>query len=138
MSLNPFNGRQRRVRCAVSDRRRQGGMTFIGAMFVLGMVGLIGYAGLRLVPLYLNYMKVSRSLEAAAGEFKSDSVDLGAIRRSLEKHWQIEDISGVDSKEVEILKDDGVVSLHVVYDDTAPFIAPVSLTMHFDKSVKVQ
>jgi hypothetical protein len=56
----------------------------------------------------------------------------------LEKHWQIEDISVVDSKDVEILKNDGVTSLHIVYDHSVPYISDVSLTVHFDKTVKVQ
>jgi hypothetical protein len=113
-------------------------MTFMGIVFILIMVGLIGYAGLRLVPLYLNYMKVSRSMDAAASEFKSDNPDPGAVRRSLDKHWQIEDISGVEAKEVEIVKDDSGVALHLAYDDTAPYISNVSLQVHFDKTVKVQ
>jgi hypothetical protein len=56
----------------------------------------------------------------------------------LEKHWQIEDISSVDSKDVEIVKNEGGVSLHVAYDDLAPYISNVSLAVHFDKTVKVQ
>jgi hypothetical protein len=119
-------------------RQYQRGMTFVGAMCILAMVGVIAYAGLRLVPLYLNYMKVARSLDATAGEFKTDNPDQGGIRRSLEKHWQIEDISSVDAKEVEILKDEGGLSLHVAYDDVAPYIDNVSLAVHFDKTVKVQ
>jgi hypothetical protein len=118
--------------------RRQRGMTFIGLACILGLVGLIGYAGIRLVPVYLNYMKVARSMDATASEMKSENPDPGAIRRSLEKHWQIEDISSVDSKDVEIVKDEGGVSLHVAYDDLAPYMSNVSLSVHFDKSVKVQ
>ena len=118
--------------------RRQRGMTFIGLLCILALLGLIGYAGLRLVPLYLNYMKVARSIEATATELKSDNPDPGAIRRSLEKHWQIEDISSVEAKEVEIVKNEGGVSLHVSYDDAAPYIQNVSLSVHFDKTVKVQ
>jgi len=113
-------------------------MTFIGLLCILALVGLIGYAGLRLVPLYLNYMKVARSMDATAAELKSDNPDPGAIRRSLEKHWQIEDISSVEAKEVEIVKNEGGVSLHVSYDDAAPYIDNVSLSVHFDKTVKVQ
>jgi hypothetical protein len=30
------------------------------------------------------------------------------------------------------------VQMHVVYDDVVPYIANVSLTVHFDKTVKVQ
>jgi len=140
MRLNPFDGRQQftQTRRPVGPRRHQGGMTFIGVLCILGLVGLIGYAGLRLMPLYLNYMKVARSMEATAGEFKGENVDPGAVRHTLDKHWQIEDISGVEAKEVEILKDDGVVSMHVAYDDAAPYIANVSLSVHFDKTVKVQ
>lgn len=122
----------------LARRDRQGGMTFIGLLCVLGMVGLILYAGVRLTPLYLNYLKVSRSMEAAAGEFKSENPDPGAVHRSLEKHWQIEDISGVDAKDVEVTKDESGMALHVAYEDSAPYIANVFLSVHFDKTVKVQ
>src|SRR5450631_152197 len=109
MHQNQFKGRQQfvRPRHPLGMRRRQGGMTFIGVLCLLGLVGVIAYAGLRLVPLYLNYMKVARSMEATAAEFKSDNADPGAIRHALDKHWQIEDISGVEAKEVEVVKDDG-------------------------------
>ena len=117
---------------------RQRGMTFIGLLCILGLVGLIGYAGLRLVPLYLNYMKVARTLDAAATEAKSDNPDPATLRRSLERHWEIEDITGVDYKDVEVVKDEHGISLHVAYDDSAPYVANVSLLVHFDKTVKVQ
>lgn len=119
-------------------RKRQRGMTMIGMLFVLAMLGTIVYAGIRILPLYLNYMKVARSMEATASEFKGDSVDQAALRRTLEKHWQIEDIDSVDAKDVEVSKDDGVTTLHVAYDDSAPYIANISLTVHFDKTSKVQ
>ncbi|HMK85051.1 MAG TPA: DUF4845 domain-containing protein, partial [Steroidobacteraceae bacterium] len=75
---------------------------------------------------------------AAAGEAKGENPDPGAIRHLLERHWQIESIDGVDFKEVEISKDEGGVVMHVAYDDSAPYIANVSLLVHFDKTVKVQ
>ena len=31
-----------------------------------------------------------------------------------------------------------VVTMHVAYDDSVPYIANVSLSVHFDKTVKVQ
>ena len=118
--------------------KRQQGMTMIGVLFVLALIGVIGYAGMRILPLYLNYMKVARSMEATAAEFKGDSVDQAALRRTLEKHWQIEDIDSVAAKDVEITKDEGATTMHVAYDDSAPYIANVSLTVHFDKTAKVQ
>ncbi len=119
-------------------RQRQQGMTLIGMLCVLGLIGVIVYAGIRLSTVYLNYMKVARSMEATAAEFKSENPDIVGMRRSLDRHWQIEDVSAVDSKEVEIVKDEGSVSMHVAYDDSVPYIANVSLMVHFDKTVKVQ
>jgi Domain of unknown function (DUF4845) len=120
-------------------QRRQQGMTFIGMLCILAMAGVIVYAGVRLVPVYLNYMNIVKTLETTASEFKGENADPGAMRNSLERHWEITTISAVDYKDVEITKDeDGGVSLHVVYDDSEPYLGNVSLAVHFDKTVKVR
>ena len=119
-------------------RQPQQGMTFIGLLCILALVGTIGYAGVRLVPVYINYMKLARTMESAATEFKGESADLGGVRKSLDRHWAIEDITAVDQKDIEITRDDGGLQLHVAYDDTVPYIANISLSVHFDKTVKVQ
>ena len=120
-------------------QRRQRGMTFIGLLCILAMAGVIVYAGVRLVPVYLNYMNIVKTLETTASEFKGENADPGAMRNSLERHWEITTISAVDYKDVEITKDeDGGVSLHVVYDDSEPYLGNVSLAVHFDKTVKVR
>jgi Domain of unknown function (DUF4845) len=121
-----------------SMRQPQLGMTFIGMLFILAMAGVIVYAGVRLVPVYLNYMNIVKTLQTTATEFKGDNPDPVAIRNSLSRHWEITTISAVDYKDVEITKDDSGVSLHVAYDDSEPYLGNVSLAVHFDKTVKVQ
>jgi Tfp pilus assembly protein PilE len=120
-----------------SMRQRQRGVTFIGLLFILALVGVIVYAGIRLVPVYLTYMQVAKTMDATAAELK-DAPDPGNIRRSLERHWQIEDITAVDFKQIEVTKDDSGVVMHVAYDESVPYIANVSLSVHFEKTVKVQ
>jgi hypothetical protein len=122
-------------------RQRQQGMTFIGLLCILVLVGAVLYGGIRLAPLYLNYMKVAKAMDAAAQEYKGDGGGAGiqAVKNSLDRHWNIEDITGLDYKQIEITKsDDGDLQLHVAYDDSAPYVANVSLMVHFDKTVKVQ
>lgn len=119
-------------------RQRQRGMTFIGMLFIFAMVGAIGYAGIRLVPVYLTYMKVARTMDTTASEFKGENAEAGNLRRSLEHHWIIEDIDAVSFKDIEIVKSDGGVTMHVAYDDKAPYIGNVSLSVHFDKTVTVR
>jgi Domain of unknown function (DUF4845) len=121
-----------------SMRQPQLGMTFVGILCILALVGVVVYAGIRLIPVYLNYMKIARTLEVTASEFKGENPDVGGLRRSLEHHWIIEDPSSVEVKDIEITKSDSGVMMHVAYDDAVPYIANVSLSVHFDKTVKVQ
>ncbi|HEX4241745.1 MAG TPA: DUF4845 domain-containing protein [Steroidobacteraceae bacterium] len=118
--------------------RRQRGMTFLGMLCVLIPVGLVAYAVIRLVPVYLNYLSISRTLDSTANEMKGDNPDPGAIRRTLERHWQIEDPSALDVKDVEITKDNNGTSIRATYDHNVPYISNVSLSVHFDKTVKVK
>ena len=119
-------------------RHRQRGITFIGLLMILALVGVIGYAGIRLVPVYLNYIKIVRTLEQIAVEFKGDNPDPARIRVSLDRHWTIEDVAEVTIKDIEIKKEGDGISMHVGYDHTVPFIANVSLTASFDKTVMVE
>ena len=120
-------------------RHRQRGMTFLGLLCILALVGVVVYAGIRLLPVYLNYLKVVSAMTNVSSEFKGGGADELSVRRALEKNWGIQDITGVDFKEVEIKKaDGGGLVMHVNYDDVVPYISNVSLSVSFDKSVNIE
>lgn len=119
-------------------RKHQHGMTFIGLLFILAMAGVIVYAGIRVLPLYLNYMKIAKIMDSTASEVKGDNPDPSEMTRIIQRHWTVEDPTGIDSKDIEITRNDEGVQMHVAYDDSAPYIANVSLSVHFDKTVKVR
>jgi hypothetical protein len=119
-------------------QKHQHGMTFIGMLCILALAGVVIYAGVRLTPVYLNYMKIARTLESVASEVKGDNPDPAAIRNLIDRHFNIEDPSVVTVKDIEITKDESGVEMHVTYDDTVPYVANVSLSVHFDKTVKVR
>jgi hypothetical protein len=119
-------------------RNHQQGMTFIGLLCILALAGVVVYAGIRLTPLYLNYMKIARTMEAVASEVKGDNPDPAAMRISIDRHFNIEDPTAITTKDIEITKDDGGVQMHVAYDDSVPYVANISLMVHFEKTVKVR
>lgn len=119
-------------------RNHQQGMTFIGLLCVLALAGLVVYAGIRLAPLYLNYLKIARTMDSVATEVKGDNPDPGEIRAAIDRHFTIEDPTGVAVKDFEITKDDGRVQIHIAYDDPVPYIGNISLSAHFEKTVTVR
>jgi hypothetical protein len=119
-------------------QKHQRGMTFMGLLCILALVGVVVYAGIRLVPLYLNYMKIAKIMESTASEVKGDNPDPAEMRSIISRHWQIDDPTGIDEKEIEITRDATGVQMHVAYDDAVPYLGNVSLSVHFDKTVKVR
>src|SRR5215510_6384139 len=114
---------------------RQRGATLLGTLIIVAIVGFAVYAGIRLTPLYLEYMSVVRALEQTAKSEQGDATSPQALRQSLERRWAIEDIKNLDYKDVEIKKGTNGFTMRANYRAEAPFVANVSLVVDFDKTV---
>src|ERR1700730_10293776 len=78
-------------------RSKQTGVTLIGWILLLNPMALCGHVGIRLPPVYLNYMKVARPLEAVKTEFKgSDAGSQQVVRTAVEKNLNIESVDYPD------------------------------------------
>src|SRR5688572_10129295 len=100
--------------------KHQRGITMIGWLFLLVPVAILGYAGIRLAPIYLNYMKVARSIEQTGTQLKEEeALTPQAIRKTLEKHFDIQSIDYPTVKDVEVRREDQVWLVRAAYEDVA-------------------
>ena len=63
--------------------KRQNGMTAIGWMFVLLLIGFFALLALKMVPVYMEYFKVAQSLESLVKDQSWDEPSPQAIRAGL-------------------------------------------------------
>lgn len=119
-------------------RSRQRGATLIGIVVIMAILGFALYGGIRLVPLYLEYMAVARALEQTAKEHADGPTSPPQLRTSLDRRWTIEDIHSIAIKDIEIKKAGSGFSMRAWYRAEAPFVANVSLVVDFDKTVTVK
>ena len=119
-------------------RRRQGGMTTLGFIILLIPVAIVIYAGVRLTPIYLNYMNVTHSLSLVASEVPNDSASLMLIKSSLTKHLDVSGVEFPDVNDFKITRADGVWTVEAAYDDQAPLFANVFILVSFDKAVRLK
>jgi hypothetical protein len=120
--------------------RRQRGVTFIGWLFLLIPVAILGYVGIRLVPIYLNYMRVAQSVTQTASEMKTDeaaALTPVLIRAALAKHFDIDSITFPDVRDVTITRDGTGWTIEAKFEDTAPLFGNISLVIDFDKVGKI-
>lgn len=119
-------------------RHRQLGMTFLGGLVLLVVVGSWVYVGIRLTPVYLNYMKVASTLEKVRDEYAANPATTDfMIRKAIERHWDIEMISGIDYKDVQVKRLGDAFAMRADYEEQIHLVANVSLLVQFDKTVEV-
>jgi hypothetical protein len=117
-------------------RSRQRGITLIGWVVLLTPFAIVVYAGIRLAPVYLNYMKVARALDAAVTESKSGG-DPATIRATIDKHFEIDMVDYPTTKDIKVTRDGGGWNVEAAYEDNAPLFQNVSLRVEFDKIVRI-
>jgi len=118
-------------------RNRQKGVTAIGWLFLLAPLAIVIYAGIRLAPVYLNYMKVVKAMDGAVTELKAGGVNPQSIRTTIDKHFEIDMVDYPTTKDMKITRDGAVWLVESQYDDDAPLFANLSLHVVFDKKVKI-
>jgi Domain of unknown function (DUF4845) len=119
-------------------QHRQRGMTMIGIILVVIVVGAWVYAGIRLTPKYLEYMRVAATLEKVRDEYDSNpGTTEFMLRKAIERHFDIEMVEVITSNDIEISKDGGEFTMRAAYEDTVPLAGNVSFLVDFDKSVTV-
>jgi Domain of unknown function (DUF4845) len=118
---------------------KQRGVTLIGWLFLLLPIAIVVYAGIRLAPVYLNYMKVVHSMDQIATELHADETsNVAAIRTALEKHLDIQSVTYPEIKDFEIRRDGAVWIVQSAYEETAPLFSNISIVVAFDKTVRIQ
>jgi hypothetical protein len=120
-------------------RHSQRGITFIGWLFLLVPIAIVVYAGIRVVPMYLNYMNVSKALTNAATESGSGSAtNMGLLRQSIEKNFDVQSIEHPAPKDLDVHREGDHLLIIADYEDTAPMFGNISLLLQFHKQVEVK
>jgi cell division protein FtsB len=118
--------------------RREQGMTTLGMLILVVFIGLFAFAAIRLTPVYLNYLKVSGVLEGVYEEFDRQAPTRAAIRTSISRRFDVESVSEITARDIEVTAQDGGFLVAAQYDHTTPFISNVYFTVRFDKTKLVR
>ena len=120
------------------NKRQQAGITTLGLIILVLFVGLFAFAGIRLTPVYLNYMKVVGVVDGVGKEFDGAGASRSAIRTSISRRFDIESVSIITAKDVKVTTVDGGFEVAATYSHKSPFIANISFVVDFDKRILVR
>lgn len=121
-------------------KSRQTGITLIGFLIVMAVVGFFGYMAMKLLPSYSEYMGVVKSMNQVA-ETGTAGRTLDDMRRELmfKMNFQYVDDATIKPANITLLRTaDGVSTLHVAYDKKIPFMYNIDFLLHFEKGVPIK
>ncbi|HEX7733040.1 MAG TPA: DUF4845 domain-containing protein [Rhodanobacter sp.] len=121
-------------------KTRQSGVTLIGFLLILLVVGFFGYMAMKLVPAYTEYGGVVKAMNGIASS-GTGGKSLDEIRRELlrQMDFQYVDDATVKPTDITISRDNGGTNvLHIAYDKDIPFMYNIDFLLHFEKSVPLQ
>lgn len=109
---------------------KQKGLTFIGFVMLLAILGFFAYAAMRLVPIYTEYFAVKSAMKAVAAESGSAQMQPGDIRNKLIKRFDVSYVTSVNPNDIRVRRDRNP-SITIAYEVRKPFISNVDLVVSF-------
>ena len=119
----------------MNSSSRQSGMTAIGVVLLLAVIGVFALTLMRLTPLYLEYQSISTIMNGLTKELKTATPT--QLRSMIEKRMDVNNVTVVTPKDFKFSKKDGVMTVSIAYQAEAPFVSNVFFLVKFQKEVRV-
>jgi len=121
----------------VNALKKSSGMTLIGFIFVMMIIGLFAYAGFKLVPNYIEFQSVKDSMKTLKAQW-SGGGSPARIKRDLDKIFYTSYVDSVKPEHIKIVRGNGGYIVKVKYDVREPFIGNLDFLMHFENQVTLR
>jgi hypothetical protein len=113
-------------------RQRQAGMSIPGMLVIAIMVGFFVMCGIRMTPIYLEYLTVKRIMQDVSSEFKPEEDTIADIRRKISNMLNTNQVYLLQPKEVEVFRKDGKIIIDSNYEARFPVMGIIDGVMRFD------
>jgi Tfp pilus assembly major pilin PilA len=119
--------------------RKVKGITLIGFVIMLCVLGFFAYLAMRLVPMYIEYFGVVKAMEQVRIEPGASQKSLDEVRRDLSFKFntQYVDDASVPPQAISLKREAGGSTLRIAYEKRVPFMYNIDLVGKFDKSMSL-
>lgn len=108
----------------------QKGFTLITLLFMLALAVFVAMVAFKTVPAYMDYFTVKNSLENLLKEEQTQSNE--AIRSSFDKRMNVNFIQDISARDLEISKDEGMLTLSVAISRKEHLVGGISLCVDLE------
>lgn len=103
------------------------GVSLSGLIMVLVIIGMLAVLALKVSPSFIEY----RAIKSAIVKAKADGGSVAEMRQSFDKAADINSISTITGKDLEISKDSGDAQISFAYEKRIGLVGNVSLVIDY-------
>ena len=118
-------------------KRNQGGMTLVGFIIVLAVVGLFAYVGMKLFPMYQEFYSVKKALAGLKTEPGIADQDPGKIEDLFFRRLYVSYSDSVGKDNVKVERMEGGWKMTVDYEVRKPMIYNLDVVGKFHAEEKL-
>ena len=112
--------------------RRNSGLSLLGLLITLAVLGFIAVIGFKLVPVYIEYFSIKKALVGTVRSADAKNATVADLRRTFDLRISADYITTVSAKDLDITKEGGLPVLSVNYKVQVPLVANVSFCIDFE------
>jgi type II secretory pathway pseudopilin PulG len=106
---------------------KQQGISLVGLIFVLAILGVLAVLGMKIVPTVSEYMAVKNAIAKA----KTSGTTPQEIRSSFDKQADVAYITSITGKDLEVYNNGNGLEVSFAYDKKIPLVGPASLLIEY-------
>lgn len=108
-------------------QHRQTGITLVGLILVLAIIGVIAVLALKVTPTVTEYF----SIKKAIGSVKAAGGSIPEMRTAFDKQAEVGYIDAINGKDLEIVKNGEDTEISFAYQKIIPLVGPASLLLDY-------
>lgn len=110
----------------VHSKSRQRGITFLGLIFVGGVIAVTGVVAAQVFPTYVEFMAITKAVNKSAG-----GTSVVEVRTIFDNAAAIDNISSIAGKDLEVTKEGDKVVVSFAYQREIHLAGPGWLTLKY-------
>jgi hypothetical protein len=116
----------------MNERRRQSGMSMLGMLCILLMLGFFAMSIIRMVPPYIEYLSVRDIVVRIAMDPDTKDETASDIRRTISNIFNTNQIYLLDPNDVEVFSKSGKTYIDANYEVRLPVMWRIDSVLKFD------
>lgn len=116
--------------------KKQRGMTGLGWLTVLFLIGFFAFLGLKLIPIYLEHYSIKSVVESLNREPQITKKSPAEIRKLVMKRLKINSVYDFKKEYLKIKKSGGVMTITVSYEVREPMAGNIEALLTFKEELE--